>query len=533
MSATMLSNRSRTTRHHYGRIRAALTVTLMLAVGIGIVLAFVVAPQIQQRRALAGIVDPDADRRAQAWRWLREPVDDAAQAQARAHDLLDESIVPALESAGDAALLDAGVELRKLDAWNWSRIPAPLLLHELELRASANDVDQHRVTLELMETVPLDAPVDDVVPVFDALLQSDDESVRRRAFDAMWMWAGPEHAPRIATIVGDQHVTHLQHRHAIALGWAVRLGDQPQLIEEPSTPDAAHLLAHALAHSDDAQPLLNYAAANDDQAAAIAAEIARYLNDQAARTTLEQLADRNIATARYALQAMDAARDQQAARDVLETPTAERWRRRLAAWRLPAVSRDQLDDLLYIEQTDPPQPVFDVALLADRHYRRNDLSTLAQQWIASLNDDEKRAGLLLHALGSEVDAEARRVARAVFNSAVTSRQSADFDPDRVLMRLAEGDADALHHLTSQPPLSAANESASGGIIRRAWLIERFVPMWHEQCSRPVGGSRAALALHFDALDALRLVTQRRLEFNRQRRAFEYQPVSVRSAQQAP
>lgn len=528
--------------------------TLTVAVGIGIVAALLLAPHWQRRRALIGITAADPDQRAAAWTWLSHPTD-----APRAEALLTDDILPRLDDAGDDALLDAGVNLRKLDLWSPARVPVHLLLRELDLRTASDDVDQHRVALNLMTDMPLDAPADMVIDVFDDLLRSDNDAVRHDAFEAAWLWAGPEHGRRVAALVRDDGDPQLQRLNTIALGWACRLSNAPppdDLLAPPSAAPAdaddelaARWLAWAFAHPHSTH-LHDLAEHMDDGDAAAIAEIARFLDEREARPVLRLLADRGIQTAQYALLAMDAPRDQQAARDVVDDPTAERWRRRLAAWRLPSVSRDQLDDLLFIEQTEPPQPVFDVALLAERHDQRDDLTVLAETWMRSMNDDKRRAALLLHTLGYETGypvhdevmqadgtylkpllftgPENRSLHLALCTSSeaiglsTTRSTPADFEPDIALMLLAAGNVDVLQHLTSQPPTGGDHTN----IIRRAWLIERFVPFWHEQAGRPVGGSRVALRLHFEALEALRLVTQRRLQFNRQRRVLVYQPASA-------
>ena len=52
-----------------------------------------------------------------------------------------------------------------------------------------------------------------------------------------------------------------------------------------------------------------------------------------------------------------------------------------------------------------------------------------------------------------------------------------------------------------------------------WLIERFLPAWHAAAGRPTDGDATAVRLHFDRLEALRLLTHRRLRFDAASRTY--------------
>ena len=55
--------------------------------------------------------------------------------------------------------------------------------------------------------------------------------------------------------------------------------------------------------------------------------------------------------------------------------------------------------------------------------------------------------------------------------------------------------------------------------KRAWLIERFVPTWHEAVGRPIGGSVRGIRLHFDHLEGARLINARRFVYDPDRGVF--------------
>jgi hypothetical protein len=94
-----------------------------------------------------------------------------------------------------------------------------------------------------------------------------------------------------------------------------------------------------------------------------------------------------------------------------------------------------------------------------------------------------------------------------FAHRVLRREDDVIRPDVVLAMLLAGQTEAIAYLTSHPSLESAD-----AVQWRVWMIERLLPNWHEKTGRPIGGDRRAIRLHFDRLNALRLLLSRRLRF---------------------
>ena len=202
---------------------------------------------------------------------------------------------------------------------------------------------------------------------------------------------------------------------------------------------------------------------------------------------------------------------------------------------------DLLPALLARGPADDDGAVYAAALLAERRLPPDEARRLAERWIRSFDDDEKRAGALLAALLGAHAAlleraaaledvgrvrTAQRLARWVLGTAGTGPdpreiahrarggRGGDFDPDTVAYMLLAGEADAIAAITSPPP-----DPLAAAVRRRVWLIERFLPAWHAAAGRPADGGRPSVQLHFDRLEALRLLTRRRLRFDAASRTY--------------
>jgi hypothetical protein len=97
------------------------------------------------------------------------------------------------------------------------------------------------------------------------------------------------------------------------------------------------------------------------------------------------------------------------------------------------------------------------------------------------------------------------------------RPNGDFAPDVLLCTLAARDADAARQLATQP----IGDDWRLSVQQRAWLIQRFLPQWHAELGRPVGGDVDALHLHFELVAGLARLTARRLEYDEHTRTFQY------------
>ena len=325
----------------------------------------------------------------------------------------------------------------------------------------------------------------------------------------------------------------LRRRRELVLSWC----EPPPAFEAPDPAPLplreAQLMRATMLAPTDAAPLL--AALDGDGPAGALPYILRYSEDPAALVALRRLADAGDAGAVRALQARERRLDDEQARTVAADPDRDPWTRRLAAWRWDRLPEATLADVLALDPAEPDGSVYAAALLAERRLPAARAVAQAEAWMRSFNDDEKRAGALLAALlGTPADLLPRAAAIEDVGAVRTTQRLAlwalgtpagpddplefahrtlhdadgDFDPDTALCMLLAGRAEALALLTSPP---TADWRAS--VQQRAWLIERFVPAWHEAVGRPVGGSARALRLHFERLDALRLLQQRRAPFD--------------------
>jgi hypothetical protein len=276
-----------------------------------------------------------------------------------------------------------------------------------------------------------------------------------------------------------------------------------------------------------------------DDPALPATEILRAAPAAEAGTELERLALSGDRAAAFLLQSRDRVADRNAARRVLEDPSEPAWRRRLAAWRWPGAPAELVQAAL-APVTEPGGEVFAAVLLAERCLPPAEAADRAEAWIRSFDDDEKRAGALLAALlgvhrelltdaheAEDVPA-VRTIQRLALGALGTTGGPADFselvhrtlhrgglDPDVALCALAAGDPLPLEALAALPDTA----DLRAAVHARAWLIERFVPAWHDRAGRPLGGDVAGLRLHFEGLNGLRVLTARRLAFDRDGKRF--------------
>ena len=438
-------------------------VTLAAAVSAGVVISAWTYPRWQDARALRQIVGSDGRVRAAGWSRLLEPAD-----RPRCEKLA-ESINWLLDAGSDDALRDAADALEPPGLWGWGRQPDPLICRELSLRAHrGNETDQLICAAALLDC-PLTLEPAVVLPLVGQLLESPSKQVRERAFAGVCLWAGRDRAHLLATLRIEDH--SLKRLSLLAQRWGRRHAGMPRRMAAP-----------------------------DHQA-----ELRRVLAD----------------------------------------PRLDPRRRRRAAWWCTDPDGQDVTDLLKEDPTQSDGAVYATVLVAERFLPRPDAAALAESWIRDFNDDRKRAGALLAVLlGVHANLleraytleniaavrTAQRLALHALDRPVEGddhlefayrtlyRADGEFDPDTALCLLARGHGPVLKLLTTQPGVG------DGAILgeaarRRMWLIERFVPKWHEQAGFPSVDDAAAIRLHFDDLKALRLLTQRRMTFDETTKTF--------------
>ncbi|MDY7110557.1 MAG: hypothetical protein SYC29_18145 [Planctomycetota bacterium] len=530
-------------------------ITFAIAILLGIVLGWLTLPAWRTHRALKSINSPDPAGRREAWERLLIAEGEIECARAEAHLV---RINRRLAGAHDEALLEAGVNLRACDLWNWRRQEADLLLRDLRLRAAHEDETEQRFAAELMRSCPRDVDARVVMGIFGSLLRSEARKVRRAAFEGACGWVGRDEAPRLSTLDIPAGDVKLRRSRELALSWA-RPARPPEEIdaEAPVNVVEAALLRATIGRPDDAAPVLDVLESWSGAPRPAFESILRHSDDERAAEALQRLADGGSAAARFALAARNDEADaefmRRLAEDAAQTPAT----RRLAAWRCASVPRATVRAILSLDPQDADGEVYAAALLAERRLPLDKAIDLAESWIRSFNDDEKRAGALLAALlGKHLplleqaceleNVPAVRttqrlalwaVGRSIgegdpieFAHRTLHRADGDFSADTAFCMLLAGRGEAVALLTGPPP-----DDDPTAVRARAWLIDRFVPHWQEAIGWPIGGDRRRLRLHFDRLDALHLLTQRDLRFDPHRKIYAETssgetstPASVRS-----
>jgi hypothetical protein len=515
-------------------MRRISVVTVAIALLLGAAAAWWGVPRLRVSLALRDITATYPDRRAAAWRTLSASDGDEPPPALQRLDQVNER----LAGAGIYALLHASDALNALHAWGWSHQPAALVMRELEARASLSDPDQHRLVIEGLRTCPLDVEPRPFLAVVTRLLDDAGPELGRDAWDAAAAWAGRERGALLESLpVPDDDA--LRRRRELVLG-ACGSGapaDVDAWLAMPVEVAEAAMMRHVLARPDDGAPLVETAKRWSSEPAPAFAAILRYATDPASAAALERLADDGDRAARFALQATDPDREDAIAERVATDGAEPAWRRRLAAWRWRHPPRELVDELLALSPAAPDGSVYATVLLAERSLPEADAAALAESWIRDFDDDRKRAGALLAALlgahgplveqaldGEDVPAvrTAERLALAAhdrdpgpgdareFAFRAMHRDDGDVDPDVACAMLAAGMGDVTRALTAPPP----DGWRDGGrrAQARSWLLERFVPTWHDRLGRPLGALRE-LRLHFETLDAMSALDERRLGFD--------------------
>jgi hypothetical protein len=459
-------------------MRRILVLTLPIAAVLGVLAALVLIPDWEGRAALEAIRSTDVEVRAAGWAWLTEPDDSG---EPRATGRLDQ-VNQQLRRSPDDALLHGATMLRRLGLWGWDNQKFSLILRELSCRLDL-PVEAERLTvIGTLQSAPRDLDPNDrreITAVLNEILANESATIRRAVFEAACAWCGRAHAERLDELEIPESDVELRRLRRLALTWAQTDTDTARLVRREA-PD----------------PLA--------------------MQDGAWR--------------------------------ILADPDESLLRKRIAAWRCEDVDPDTVSSLLATSVADRDESVYAAALLTERRLPHGRAVALAERWIRSFDDDEKRAGALLAALlGEHADllAEAyvaedvsrvrttQRLALWALGRSIDDvepielahrslhRTDGDFDSDVALCMLIAGRRLAIAELTAIP---AAPDRAA--IQRRAWLIERFLPGWRDAAGPPPVGDDRAIRLHFDRLEALRLLTLRDVRFDSERRIFVEEPAST-------
>ena len=521
-------------------MRRVAILLLVAAVGAGAAVGWWAHPAWRRSRALAAVTASDPTAREAGWRWLLAPPD-----RPRTERLVG-AINARLVDAHDAALLDAADALRTVRRWGWEHQPPDLMVRELDLRAVSSNEADHVLAARAMLGCPLSLEAAEVLPLVDRLLQSDSPNARRLALAAACGWLGRAGAHRLAelSLPGDDH--DLRRMSILAQSWArspavslpIEPGDPVDIVE-------AKLFFATRADPHDARAVLEALASWTTEPRPAFAAILRSSLDPRVSEALRGLADAGDATAVFIVHAESRNGQGRWSRAILDDPLAEPWRRRLAAWRTGDLSDRQRAAVLDDDPTEPSDRVYAAALVAERILPPPVANEQAARWMIDLDDDRKRAGVLLAALlgvhrgtvrrayEREDTARVRTTQRLAlfalgepggtadpleFASRALGASRGEFNPDAALCLLLAGHVPVLERLTSHPPATAGIDWRES-VQQRAWLIERFVPAWYEAVGRPIAADVRSVHLHFDALCALRLLTQRRLRFDRRYKQF--------------
>ncbi len=491
--------------------------------------------QLRDVPGLDQIVSGDPGVRQQAWQRVLVGTDhgELAAFLPRINQLL--------QSAGEGAFAEAAERLRDVDLWGWEFQPPDLILRELEAAALSADDGRHDLATRTLSECPLTLGGEIVLPLTDMLVLSGTPHLRRAALDAACLWAGRDRAATLAslTIVDDA----LERDRLLAVSWS-SAAPHPEVPEVWADDEADIVEAALLAHVRlDPEGPARLALLRDgwDTTPRPAFEAIEVLAGRSADGTAPLQPPGSL------LSQSGAPGDDPAFAALAADPAAPLALRRLAVWRLSQVPQDVLEEVLAAPVADDDGHVYATALLAERCLGRPAAVSTAERWIRSLDDDQNRCGALLamlaggprdllqEAYAAEDVPEVKRLQRLALAAlgqplddpvalelGVRTLTLADggFDPDVAQALLAAGHLPTLSVLTSQPHGDGWDDYCRS-IQARRWLLERMVPSWHAAVGRPLVSDPRAVRLHFDDLRAFRLLTQRRLAFDRS--SFTYGP----------
>lgn len=393
--------------------------TFAAALLLGAAAAWFLMPRWHLQRALEQIAANHAPTRDMGWAWFASSPQRDADIRAKRHlRAINERLV----AAPDAALLDASDRLRSFALWGWDHQPTGLFLREMRLRSDRGEINQGLVVNELSRA-PLDLAVDEILPIARRLLVAETDGIRHEALVVALGWLGRERAHSLSIDDCEDDDVRVRRGLRLAHAWAeppippesddaeaLQSLDADELeaammqllrSKSASLPESIHVVARS---PREPQPALPY--------------LLRFSGADEARELLERWAEETNAAARFALQAIDPAREQAEARRILHDEREPMWRRRAAAWRSDSVPADVVRSLIEDGPADDADHVYAVALIAERHLSRDGAVELAQRWLRDLQNDRKRAGALLAALLDEHHALVREAMEASSDSTV-------------------------------------------------------------------------------------------------------------------
>lgn len=209
-------------------------ISILLAIVIGAVAGWSLAPGMRLDRALQLIVDDDADVRRQGWARL---VAGDGGVQPHLAEIIDR-----LETANDAALLDAAEHLRQARLWDWDRIPVEVVLREASLRAAGDESDRE-IAVRQMATCPLDLDQAEVMPILHRILLNADGRLLTQGKEAAFGWIGPHrfHSLRGLPLLEDEDTRRMVR---LAVYWAQNRANRPPMERSWAHMDAEAATAH-------------------------------------------------------------------------------------------------------------------------------------------------------------------------------------------------------------------------------------------------------------------------------------------------
>lgn len=566
--------------HHRrsGSTRGRWIVTAALALMLGGVLAWYAVLIRPGQQALAGIVATDATARSDAWAWLLANVGDGQYPRLAR---FDDAINRALQERGpDSALRDAADVLRAIDAWTWSRRGERLVLRELHLRAQDGTSSQVGDVADAIIALPQHIEPAQIVAICQHMLERQSPAAWRNGLRAAAGWLGVERAAHLAhlqlppldklastdgaspdDVDAARFAIHRTWwllrswggmRDAGADGGAAVADDAAAAdrldafdVDGPVDVLEAQLLCAVRSDPEDISAVLDVITNWQRDARPAFAHILRYAADARARTALERLSRAGDRAAELALAERSEIPETNSTRRVAADSAAEPSLRRLAGWRLDRLGDATIESILESDPLEPDGSAYAAALVAERLLDHDAAVARSETWLRSLDPAFVRVGALLAALlgthdelvaaalEAHTDGQVRTTLRVALIGLRRDRATADdraflhramhrdgdrFNPEAMMGMLMIGETDALAVLTTSP-----RGEWRLTVQPLAWLIERFLPTWHARAGRPMGGDAHGYRLHFDQLDALRLLTQRRLTFDARR--LELSPTS--------
>jgi len=387
------------------RVPVRRALIILAAAAVGAAAAWWFLPAWQTAQALEMIVADDPDTRTAGWRRLLD-ADETAMTRPDPALLrrIDERLA---HHPADPTLIDAHDALRGVEAFDWEQLSQEVVLNAAAALARTRAESRARQTLELLNQCPLDAPLPDVGEALAPLFDAADESIRLEAIDVACRWAGEERIDALAELFLDHPSTKLRRRGWLAMAWAQEWPplDPPALSRTDAAPiDVAEAILYAASRQgvDVTDPALDLR--QGEMNGLPIAYLLRPIDTPDARRAIDDLAEGGDVLAQRVRQMRSDPREIPVLRRAALDPEESPGLRRLAAWRLDGLDVPSVLKILAADPADDRGSVYAAAMLAERLLPDDRAADLAREWIASFDDDFKRAGALLSALlGANAD----------------------------------------------------------------------------------------------------------------------------------